>query len=76
VVNESICHSRGHRFDSLVWEILHATEQLSLCTETTEAHAPYSPGFKTREATAMRGPCNTTTGGGPHPGMKNQHSRK
>ena len=49
---ESACQCRRHGFGPWSGKIPPATGQLSLCTTTVEARAPYSP-CSTREATAM-----------------------
>ena len=40
VVKNLPANSRGHRFEPWSGKIPHASEQLSPCTTTTEAHAP------------------------------------
>ena len=46
---ESTCLHRGNRFTPWLWRIRHATEQLSLCTTSTEP-ALESPRATTAEA--------------------------
>ena len=49
---ESVCQCRRHRFDPWVEKILHAKEQLSLCTTTTEP-VFQSPGSRNHWAHAL-----------------------
>ena len=63
---ESICQGRRHRFESWVWKIPHAVEQLSPCAtmtepviwslgaSTTEVYMPKSPSSESREAAETR----------------------
>ena len=59
---EPSCQCRRHGFNPWSGKTPHATEQLSSCTTTTEAWAPYTLPSATRETTATRGLQAATRG--------------
>ena len=56
---ESACQCRRHEFDPWSGKIPYATEQLSLCTTTTE-RVLWSPRTTTAETCVPRSLCSTT----------------